>query len=136
MGGRGHTSGKQNPDGVGGPAVANGADRMVEVSALDPLAFQPSRISVSAGETVTFVVTNMGQAAHEFTLGDTEMQQEHAQAMSHMPAGMAHDMPNSIVVQPGETKTLTWRFGDTAIEYACHVQGHYQAGMRGQITIT
>lgn len=139
LGARGHTtpsSGRQNLGGVGGPAGASEAARTVEVTTLDSMAFQPASISVSVGETVTFVVTNIGQAAHEFTLGDAGMQQEHAQAMSHIPAGMAHDTPSSIAVQPGETKQLTWRFGDTAtLEYACHVRGHYQAGMRGQITI-
>jgi uncharacterized cupredoxin-like copper-binding protein len=64
------------------------------------------------------------------------MQQEHAEAMAHMPAGMAHDTPNSITLQPGETEQLTWRFGDTAtLEYACHQPDHYQAGMRGEVTI-
>ena len=53
-----------------------------------------------------------------------------------MPAGMAHDQASSIRLHSGETKRLTWRFGDTGIEYGCHESGHYQAGMRGQITIS
>ena len=123
--------------GVGGPADAVQAARRFEVTTPDTMTFEPSRINVSAGETVTFVVTNTGQAVHEFTLGDAAMQQEHAGMMAHMPAGMAHDTSNSIRLQPGETKQLTWRFGGTGtIEYACHEPGHYQAGMRGQITIT
>ena len=140
LGARGDTapsSGQQNPGGVGGPADADEAARTVEVTTLDTMTFEPSRINASAGETLTFVVTNTGQAVHEFTLGDAAMQQEHAEAMAHIPAGMAHDTPNSITLQPGETKQLTWRFGRAAtLEYGCHVPGHYQAGMRGQITIT
>jgi uncharacterized cupredoxin-like copper-binding protein len=122
--------------GLGGPADAAAAARTIEVSTLDTMVFEPARINVSAGETVTFAVTNTGQAAHEFTLGDAAMQQQHAEAMSHIPAGMSHDMPNSITLQPGETKRLTWRFGDArTLEYACHQPAHYEAGMRGQITI-
>jgi uncharacterized cupredoxin-like copper-binding protein len=103
---------------------------------LDAMTFQPSRINVSAGETVTFVVTNTGRAVHDFTLGDAAMQQQHADAMAHIPAGMAHDSPNSITLAPRTTKELTWRFGDTAtLEYGCHQPRHYQAGMRGQITV-
>lgn len=50
---------------------------------------------------------------------------------------MAHDLPNSITPQPGETSQLTWRFGDAAsLEYACHEPGHYEAGMRGRITVS
>jgi len=132
------SSGQQSTGGAGGPADASEAVRTVEITTLDTMAFEPSSISVSAGETVTFVVTNnTGRAIHDFTLGDAAMQQEHAEAMAHIPDGMAHDTPNSITLQPGETKQLTWRFGDTAaLEYACHQPDHYRAGMRGQITIT
>lgn len=122
---------------VGGPADAAHAARTVEVTALDTMAFEPSTIDVSAGETVTLEITNSGQAAHEFTLGDAAMQQEHADAMAHMPDGMPHDLPNSVRLQPGETKQLTWRFGHAGtLEYACHEPGHYEAGMRGQLTVS
>jgi uncharacterized cupredoxin-like copper-binding protein len=121
---------------VGGPAEADEADRIVEVSTLDAMTFEPGTIDVSAGETVTFKVTNTGQTAHEFTVGDAAMQKEHADAMTHMPGGMPHDLPNSIRLQPGETKALTWRFGEAGVlEYACHEPGHYDAGMRGQVNV-
>lgn len=123
------SSGHKNT-GVGGHASADEADRMVEVTTLDTMAFEPSTINVSAGETVTFVVTNIGQTVHDFSLGDAAMQQEHAGEVADHEA-------NSITLQPGETKLLTWRFEDAGtLEYSCHEPGHYQAGMRGQITIT
>jgi len=120
---------------VGGPADASDADRAIEVIARDTMTFEPSSIEVAAGETITFIVTNAGEEVHEFTLGDAEMQREHADLMEHMPAGMAHDRPNSITVQVGEMKQLTWWFGHAAPEYACHRPGHYEAGMRGWITL-
>ncbi len=126
----------ENIGGVGGPADASEGSRTVEVTALDTMSFQPSRITASAGETVTFVVTNAGRAVHEFTLGDAAMQQEHAAQMAHMPDGVAHDRPNTITLRPGETKQLTWRFGTGSLEYACHEPGHYEAGMRGEITVS
>jgi uncharacterized cupredoxin-like copper-binding protein len=130
-------SGHQNRGDVGGPAAADEAARTVKVTALDTTKFEPSRINVSAGEAVTFVVTNTGQAVHDFTLGDAAMQQEHAEMMAHVPAGRAHDTPNSVTLEPGTTKQLTWRFGDSAtLEYGCHEAGHYQAGMRGQVVVT
>jgi plastocyanin len=79
------SSGPQRSGAVGGPADADQAARTVKVTTLDTMTFQPSRITVSAGETVTFVVTNTGQADHDFTLGDAAMQQQHAEAMAHMP---------------------------------------------------
>jgi uncharacterized cupredoxin-like copper-binding protein len=93
--------------------------------------------AVGSEETITFVVTNAGDAVHEFTLGDAAMQRDHAEAMAHMPSGMAHELPNSIAIEPGETKRLTWQFGrGGTLEYACHEPGHYDAGMRGQITVS
>lgn len=143
--GKGHGPGRhmgggmpqQMTNNIGGPAEVSEADRTVEVTASDSFAFKPATIEVSAGETVTFAVTNGGKTPHEFTLGDAAMQQEHAGMMAHVPAGMGHDTPNSITLEPGETKRLAWRFGDAGtLEFACHVQGHYQGGMRGRITIT
>ena len=123
--------------GVGAPADEGEASRAIEIASLDTMSFEPARVTVSAGETVTFAVTNTGKTVHEFTLGNAAMQQEHAQAMAHIPAGMSHEFPNVITLQPGETKRLTWRFGDAAsLEFACHQPGHYQAGMRGHIAIT
>ena len=128
------SSGHEN-SGAGGPAAADEAARTIAVTTLDTMTFAPSRITVSAGETVTFVVTNTGQAVDEFTLGDAAMQQGHADEMTQMRGGMAHDGPTSIRLQPGETGQLIWRFGDTGtFAYGRHEPGHYQAGMRGQIT--
>jgi uncharacterized cupredoxin-like copper-binding protein len=81
-------------------------------------------------------VTNTGEAVHEFFLGDSAMQQEHADEMADMGSDMAHDEPYSIRLEPGETKQLTWRFADSGeVEFACHEPGHYQAGMHGRINV-
>lgn len=120
---------------IGEPADASEATRSVEVEAFD-MAFEPETITVEAEEVVTFVVTNTGEAVHEFTLGDSAMQQEHAEEMAEMGSDMAHDEPYSVSLQPGETKKLTWRFAEGGtVEYACHEPGHYEAGMRGEIRV-
>jgi uncharacterized cupredoxin-like copper-binding protein len=130
------SGGQGNTDGPGRPGAAETAARTVVIATLDTMAFEPSRVDVSAGETVTFVVTNTGRTVHEFTLGDAAAQQQRADEMARMGAGMAHGGANSITLQPGETKRLSWRFGDVAtLEYGCHEPGHYQAGMHGQITV-
>jgi uncharacterized cupredoxin-like copper-binding protein len=120
---------------MGEPADASEATRTISVEAFD-MAFDPGTISVEPGEVVTFEVTNTGEAVHEFFLGDSAMQQEHADEMADMDSDMAHDEPYSIRLQPGETKQLTWRFAETGeVEFACHEPGHYQAGMHGQISV-
>ena len=123
---------------VGAPASADEASRTLAVATFDTMAFGPATIGVSPGETVSFAVTNQGKTAHEFTLGDAAAQEEHADAMELLPAGVTHDTPNSVTVQPGETKSITWRFGGagTSLEYGCHQSGHYAAGMRGRITVS
>ncbi len=101
-------------------------------------------LGIAAIAVALFVIAVMLSAGGEHGPGrhaastdarDAAMQQEHADAMAHMPEGMAHALPNSVTLQPGETEKLSWRFGDTVIEYGCHEPGHYQAGMRGRITI-
>jgi uncharacterized cupredoxin-like copper-binding protein len=119
---------------VGEPADPSEATRTIEVEAFD-MAFDPDRIEVEAGEVVRFVVTNTGEAVHEFVLGDAAMQAEHAHQMAD--DGHAHDDPNAISLAPGETKELTWRFGEAGtVEYGCHEPGHYEAGMHGEMTIS
>jgi uncharacterized cupredoxin-like copper-binding protein len=120
---------------MGEPADASEATRTIAVDAFD-MAFDPETISVAPGEVVTFEVTNTGEAVHEFFLGDSAMQQEHAEEMAEMGSDMAHDEPYSIRLQPGEIKQLTWRFAEGGeIEFACHEPGHYQAGMHGRISV-
>ena len=122
-----------NAQSLGGPAQAASATRTVEVATLDDMTFEPSFIEAAVGETITFVVTNRGEAAHEFVLGDEATQQERATMRSHMGTMAPHDGPNSVHLLPGETKQLTWRLGEASLVYACHEPGHYDAGMRGEI---
>lgn len=132
--------GGRHAGGIGEPADAADAERTIEVRALDAMAFEPATIEVAAGEVVTFVVTNAGEAVHEFVLGDAAMQEAHAEEMAAMGdsgAHMSHDAPNAVTVGPGETAELTWRFGEAAsLRYACHEPGHFEAGMVGELTVS
>lgn len=112
------------------------ADRTITVSMFDTFSFEPSVISVDEGETIAFEVTNEGEAPHEFVLGDDALQREHEAEMSEMGSELPADEPFAISVQPGTTKTLAWTFTEAGtFEYACHVSGHYVAGMVGTITV-
>ena len=47
---------------------------------------------------------------------------------------MKHDDPNSVLVEPGKTGELVWKFTKpTELEFACNIPGHYEAGMAGPI---
>ena len=122
--------------------------------------FEPEALDVGAGETVLFVITNEGEFLHEFSLGTAAMHAEHQEHMMTMlehgmltdtgidhemmqmdHSGMdmgehAHDDPNSILVEPGQTEELVWTFAETTgLEFACNVPGHYDSGMMGDVMV-
>ena len=118
----------------GEPGKASEANRSIEVTATDKLRFDPDMISVEEGETVTFEITNKGRAEHEFVLGDTEYQRSHADQMA---AGQMHNHgANAVPLPPGESAEMTWTFSTSGtVVFACHVNGHFQAGMLGGIVV-
>lgn len=128
-------TGAPNASPTAAPSASSGATR-IDVKLTDALRIEPAAMSVPAGVPVTFVVTNAGSTDHEFYLGDEAAQAEHEQEMQSM-GGMAHDEPEGIAVEPGETKELTFTFtkpGETL--GGCHVAGHYAGGMKAAITVT
>lgn len=131
--------GDQGGFGFGKPADPAEASRTIEILAGDDFRFNPSEVTVTTGETVTFRIVNTGVLPHDFTIGDQATQDEHEAEMAGM-AGMAGmtvpDAPNAMVVPAGETKELSWRFTETGtVLIGCHQPGHYAAGMKGEITI-
>lgn len=120
----------------GHPGVGSGSTRVIHIEALDDLRFRPSRVRVAPGTTVKFVVTNMGRLEHEFVLGDAAVQATHAREMRAMPGMPMSPDANAVALPPGQTRTLVWTFTRAGtVEYACHVPGHFKAGMVGQIFI-
>lgn len=116
------------------PSTA-GSPRVVAVTMTDELRFEPDEFSFSAGETVRFEVTNAGAIRHEFFIGDTDAQAGHEAEMLEMGA-MAHDEPNGIAVDPGESKVLEHTFAVAGtVLIGCHERGHYDAGMMATVTV-
>lgn len=121
----------------GMPMEAADATRVIEISANDDFTFDSAIVTVETGEVVTFKVTNVGAISHDFTLGDEHFQEEHEAEMAEMSGDMAmHDEPNAFVLEPGEAKEMTWPMTEGGeILFGCHQPGHYQAGMKGTVTI-
>jgi len=120
---------------IGAPGDAKRVTRTVEITAADDLRFHPAKIAVKRGETIRLVVRNAGKIDHELVLGTAEELAEHAALMRKFP-GMEHDEPNQAKVGPGETREIVWRFPRSGtVEFACLIPGHFDAGMKGEITV-
>jgi uncharacterized cupredoxin-like copper-binding protein len=106
-----------------------------EKSGLDTMHYAPEKLTVKSGQTVRFIVTDAGKLKQEFVIGDAEEQRQHAEMMKKMP-DMKHDEGNAVSLEPGQTEELIWRFGKPGnVEIACHIPGHYEAGMHAIVTV-
>jgi plastocyanin len=99
--------------------------RIVAIHALADDRFSPSSITIAAGETITFVVTGMGPDTHEFMVGPAADVAANKDGTPEV-TGIGMMVP----------KSLTYTFsGSGPFSYACHVSGHYEAGMVGTIVV-
>lgn len=117
-----------------------GTPETVEVQ-LTEFGIQSSVMEFKPGRTYNFVITNSGALAHEFaiTVRGTGAQVEH-----HDVNDMHHDMSGSFLhvgqehLPPGEWATIEYTFPSKItgeLEFACHLEGHYEAGMVSPINL-
>ena len=118
--------------------------------------YEPKEIRVKKGQTVKFIVKNMGELVHELNIATKEMHIKHQPEMakmveheilladkidrnkmkelSKMDHAMAHKHANSVLLEPNETGEIIWDFSTLAnLEIACNVPGHYEVGMIAKI---
>lgn len=110
--------------------------RTIDVSMIDSMRFDPGALNIRQGETIRFIATNKGQTLHEFVLGTTETNDEHAELMLKFP-DMEHDEPYMMHVGANEQSEIIWTFNQPGnFEFACLIAGHYQSGMKGTISVS
>lgn len=120
---------------LGEPGDPKAKARTIIVTMNDNMRFSPASITAAKGETIRFQVKNTGSLRHEFQLGTLEELLAHAKVMEQHP-DMEHDDPNAVTVEPGQTRTLVWKFTKAGrFDFACLIPGHYQGGMKGNITV-
>jgi uncharacterized cupredoxin-like copper-binding protein len=124
---------------IGKPGKAKQAKRTVNITMSEKedgrMVFEPAVLKVKEGETVRLKFTNKGETDHEFVMDTTEGVLEHKVLMEKFPE-MEHADPNSIRLAPGAKGEIIWTFVNTGdFTFACLIPGHYDAGMKGDITV-
>ena len=139
---------------LAGPVCSAGeraaAPRAVTIDMLDAMRFAPGRLTLAPGRQIEFRVRNAGKLRHEIVIGTAAQIDQHRRAMlraahaasdpgtdhadhaTHAP----HAAPNMAQLAPGRRARLRWKFDRPGeYEYACLLPGHYEAGMKGSITV-
>jgi uncharacterized cupredoxin-like copper-binding protein len=109
------------------------ADTPVVPVQLSDFTVTPGTTKLEAGKLYLFEVTNTGTTTHEFVL-------EPASAVDEPLAKVAYGAKleaEAEDIAPGQTADLLWTF-PTAGPYqmACHVPGHFEAGMKATVTVS
>ena len=111
-------------------------NRIIKVSMYDNY-YQPNKFKVKKNETIKFVVENKGQLVHEFNIASKKMHLKHQpemmvmveneillvdkidkekmKEMSKKNPTMGHSHSNSVLLSPGESAELIWKFNTVSI---------------------
>lgn len=109
--------------------------RTIDIRMGDDMRFAPGSLQFREGETVRLRIKNEGAVMHEFVIGTDKALAEHAALMMRFP-DMQHDEPYMAHVPPGQTGEIIWTFNRIgSFGFACLINGHFQAGMRGTIVV-
>ena len=94
--------------------------------------FVPERLTVVEGTRVRFLVVNGDPIHHEFITGGPEVHLRHATGTeTEHPS-----IPGEVSVGPNGRAITTFTFDQPGrFEFACHLPGHYEYGMHGEIEV-
>ena len=121
---------------LGIPGDRAKVSRSIELTMDDTMRFTPGEIQVSTGDTIRFVIRNMGKIPHEMVIGSIADMKVHAAEMQQTPR-MSHAERNMITLAPGKTGELVWQFNQAGIvDFACLIPGHMEAGMVGKVKVS
>jgi len=122
----------------GRPGVARDVTRTITLIATE-MKYSERALTITAGETIRFVLINKGKQDHELMIADSREQLEHRMMMLSQEGSKTphhHDSGNMIEAKPGETKELIWAFTKPGtFEFSCNFPGHAEGGMTGTITV-
>jgi uncharacterized cupredoxin-like copper-binding protein len=114
-----------------------GSNGTVNVTvSLSEFKIESSITTFKVGVPYHFEITNNGTVTHEFMIAPVPPQGSGSTSPTPVPLAMV----DASQLQPGQTATLDYTFTQTAdagtLEFACHLPGHYEAGMHTPIIVT
>ena len=140
---------------IGEKGDPNKIDRVVSIKMYDNY-YEPNLIKIKKGETIKFVIENLGELVHEYNIGTKEMHIMHQpemqklidheiilgdridkikmKKMSKMDHSFGHSHANSVMLEPKTKGEIIWKFSKNInLEMACNIPGHYESGMVGAL---
>jgi uncharacterized cupredoxin-like copper-binding protein len=95
-------------------------------------AFVPDGLIVVEGTRVRFLVANGDPIGHELITGGPDVHRRHADGTeAEHPS-----VPGEVSVGPNDTALTTFTFDTPGVyEFACHLPGHYEYGMQGEVEV-
>ena len=140
---------------IGEKGDPNKIDRVVNIKMYDNY-YEPNVVKIKKGETIKFIIENLGELVHEYNIGTKEMHIKHQpemqklidheiilgdkidrikmKKMSKKDHSLGHSHANSVMLEPKKTGELIWKFSkDIKLEMACNIPGHYETGMVGNL---
>ena len=131
-----HAGGHGGTDAIGQAGKAANVKRTITVDMTDAMRFKPASITVKQGETIKFIVKNSGKLKHEMVLGTEKELKDHYEVMKKNPE-MEHADDNQVTVAAGKKGEIIWQFTQAGkVNFACLQPGHYDAGMKGAVTVS
>jgi uncharacterized cupredoxin-like copper-binding protein len=93
----------------------------------------PAKTTLKAGTPYLLQVTNHGEATHELVVEPAGKVDEPLETTVN-----GKELESEVEdIAPGDTKTLLWTFRDPGqYQMACHVPGHFEAGMKATFAVT
>jgi uncharacterized cupredoxin-like copper-binding protein len=124
---------------IGKPGTKAAVKRTVTISMKEKddgsMVFEPAVLKVKEGETIRLKFNNTGETDHEFVMDTQKAIIEHKALMEKFPE-MEHADANSIRLNPKDKGEIVWTFAKAGeFGFACLIPGHYEAGMKGDITV-
>ena len=94
--------------------------------------FTPDRLVVREGTLVRFVLRNRDPILHELIVGPPDVHARHSTGTEaeHPP------IPGEVTVQPNASAETIYRFDEAGtFVFACHLPGHNEYGMNGEVEV-